>query len=275
MKLKLGSEILDRFGADELQSPLVLSVPHSGTDLTADFKNACASDAILRLPDTDWYVDQIYSFARDLGIYAIKAKYSRYIIDLNRPRKSDPPLYSSRQPTALIPTQTFDGKPIYKSGQEPTEDLLLARLKDFYDPYYEALFTILNKCVEDFGYAILVDCHSIRSQVSEIQKTPFENFILGNRMGKTCPSHFLDTTKSILESSGFSCALNDPFQGGQITRYFQEKMANVFTLQIEMCQAVYMDEQTLKLSDSGMKKTSQVLFEVIKSLLSLVKKEYN
>lgn len=275
MKLKLGSEILDTFGADEIKSPIIISVPHAGVEITEDFEKACLFGRKFNLPDTDWYVDKVYSFAEDLGVYGIKARYSRYIIDLNRPLNSDQPLYSSRQPTPLVPTKTFEMEPIYKPGQEPTEDLISMRVSTFYEPYYEALQVALEACLKRFGHALLVDCHSIRSQVSKIQSAPFDNFVLGNRMGQSCPMKFLHSTKAILESHGFTCALNQPFQGGQITRHFHQTMDNVTTLQIEMSQSIYMDEKTLELNQLGLNKTAEALRNVIQNLHALVYEESN
>ena len=37
------------------------------------------------LPDTDWFVPELYNFARELGASVIRATHTRYVVDLNRP----------------------------------------------------------------------------------------------------------------------------------------------------------------------------------------------
>src|SRR5579872_6030399 len=65
-------------------SPLIISLPHVGTELPSELERQLTPLA-LRLIDTDWYVDQLYGFARASGVSWLRARYSRYLIDLNRP----------------------------------------------------------------------------------------------------------------------------------------------------------------------------------------------
>ena len=70
--------------------PFVLSIPHSGIDFPSELKNKYNQELIAQPDDTDWYVDQLYNFASEMGITLIRAKYSRWVIDLNRDPKSAP-----------------------------------------------------------------------------------------------------------------------------------------------------------------------------------------
>ena len=62
--------------------PVVLGVPHAGTFVPDDIK-ARFNDTGLKLADTDWHVDRLYS---DLlpGATMVKANFHRYVIDANR-----------------------------------------------------------------------------------------------------------------------------------------------------------------------------------------------
>ena len=46
-------------------APLLISIPHSGTQVPAQMLRRFSSIA-RELPDTDWYVDQLYAFARGM-----------------------------------------------------------------------------------------------------------------------------------------------------------------------------------------------------------------
>jgi N-formylglutamate deformylase len=255
--------IFEEIGPVQAQIPLVLSIPHSGTKVTESFKQNCASPQILELPDTDWYVHHLYDFCTKLGIPAIRALYSRYIVDLNRPRPGTTPLYEKRSPTGLVPLRTFSQQSIYKQAKEPSETEIEQRVEFFYDPYHRALYQALESCIKVHGIALLVDAHSIRSEVTSIQAEPFADLILGNRSGKTCPMDFLVKAREIFQSHDLTCALNDPFQGGQITRHFHGAFEDIFCLQIEMSQRIYMDEESLQFPGEGWNKTRRALQEVI------------
>ena len=46
--------------------PLLVSIPHAGTQLTPEV-DAGLSEAARGLPDTDWHIPLLYDFVRDLG----------------------------------------------------------------------------------------------------------------------------------------------------------------------------------------------------------------
>ena len=73
--------------------PIILSIPHCGTEFPEDIKDTYSKKSLNTLDDTDWYLDKLYDFASSLGIITISAKYSRWVIDLNRTPKSEA-LYS-------------------------------------------------------------------------------------------------------------------------------------------------------------------------------------
>ena len=64
------------------------------------------------LPDTDWHVEKLFAFARDIGATLIVATHSRYVVDLNRD-PSGAALYPGADNTELCPTRTFADEPIY------------------------------------------------------------------------------------------------------------------------------------------------------------------
>jgi len=52
----------------------------------------------------DWFVHQLYDFAPSMGMTLIAAKYSRWVVDLNRDPQSKPLYTDGRIITALCPT---------------------------------------------------------------------------------------------------------------------------------------------------------------------------
>ena len=64
----------DLFSVKAGSGPLVLSVPHAGTLLPPDIARRLTPEA-RGLPDTDWYVDDLYDFAGAIGASMIVANY--------------------------------------------------------------------------------------------------------------------------------------------------------------------------------------------------------
>src|SRR5450631_118662 len=64
--------------------PLLVSMPHSGVHIPPEIADGM-TDAALKLPDTDWHIEQLYDFLEPLGVSVLCATHSRYVIDLNRP----------------------------------------------------------------------------------------------------------------------------------------------------------------------------------------------
>src|SRR6476619_305133 len=98
--------------------PLLVSLPHDGTELPPGIASRLTDEA-RAVPDTDWHVSRLYAFANALGASMLVPRYSRYVVDLNRP-PDDASLYPGQNTTGLCPMQRFSGDPVYLRGQEPT-----------------------------------------------------------------------------------------------------------------------------------------------------------
>ena len=64
--------------------PIIISIPHCGTEIPSEIKEDYIPSQAESLDDTDWFLQQLYDFAPDLGITIVYARYSRWVIDLNR-----------------------------------------------------------------------------------------------------------------------------------------------------------------------------------------------
>src|SRR5207249_1186134 len=62
--------------------PLLVSLPHVGTVIPDELRSAYVERA-LHVEDTDWYLEALYDFVRELGASLLVPRLSRYVIDLN------------------------------------------------------------------------------------------------------------------------------------------------------------------------------------------------
>jgi N-formylglutamate deformylase len=223
--------------------PILLSVPHCGTEFPQEVKAAFDAELIKSPDDTDWFVDRLYNFASSIGITMISAVVSRWVIDLNR-NPDDKPLYSDgRIITGLCPTTTFLGWPLYKDSRRVVDPMEVKRRLDlYYNPYHQQLSAILKELKEEFGKVLLWDCHSIRRHVPTIQAEEFPDLILGSADGQAAGHAVIQQAIKDLSSEKYSFGYNTPFKGGYTTRHYGDPANGQHALQLEMSKVNYMDK---------------------------------
>jgi N-formylglutamate deformylase len=220
-------------------APLFASFPHSGTYLPAEIA-ARITPAALALPDTDWHVPLLYKFLDAMGASRIEATHSRYVVDLNRP-PDDQELYAGQKKTGLVPMETFAGLALYREGETPTADEIVARRK-FWQPYHDALAQELSRLKAIHGSVILWDAHSIESVLPSLFEGRLPDLNLGTFDGKSCDGDITEAVFETAKQSGFTTVLNARFKGGYITRHYGARKKGIQAIQLEMAQAIYMDE---------------------------------
>jgi N-formylglutamate deformylase len=221
--------------------PLLVSMPHVGTDIPDDIAQAL-SPAALQRPDTDWHLEQLYGFLGQMGASTLAARWSRYVIDLNRPPE-DTNLYPGMDTTGLCPVDTFGCDSLYLEGRAPSEPEVKARLARYWQPYHRQLRAELDRMLALHGRVVLWDAHSIASVVPRFFEGKLPDLNFGTAGGVTCAPGLQDAVLGVARAQeAFSVALNGRFKGGYITRHYGQPDANVHAIQLEMCQCLYMDE---------------------------------
>ncbi len=228
------------FELTECDSPLLVSMPHSGLQLPESIESRLTDEG-RALVDTDWHIPRLYHFLGDLNVSVIKANYSRYVVDLNRPCGGDP-LYPGQRETEVCPTTTFMDQPLYKAGAELCKDDIEARIPCYWQPYHECLATQLARIKDKYGYALLWDAHSIQSQVPRFFEGALPDLNMGTSEGSSCDKPLSDALYAILEASAYRVVRNGRFKGGYITRHYGKPENGVHTVQMEIAQISYMSE---------------------------------
>lgn len=222
--------------------PILVSVPHCGTAFPEEVREAYHQELIEQPDDTDWFVEQLYDFASEMGITLIHSVYSRYVIDLNRDPQSKPLYDDGRVITALVPTQTFHEEPLYVDGP-PDTDEIERRKAAYYIPYHAAVEVQLASLQESFSNVLLWEAHSIRRKVPSIRAEPFPDMILGNAdMTSASPPLCSLALETLQQHWSGSVWHNTPFKGGYLTRSFGQPARGRHALQLEMSKDLYMDE---------------------------------
>jgi len=245
---------------------LIVSMPHSGTHLPAALA-ARLAPAARDLPDTDWFVPQLYDFVEALGATVLRATHTRYVVDLNRP-PDGAPLYPGQRETTVCPTESFDGEPLYAAGDEPDRDERAARLAQYWQPYHDRLGALIGEMRARHGYCVLWDAHSILSRVPALFDGTLPDLNLGTADGRSCSVALTRRLAAVLESQGrFSFVVNGRFKGGFITRQYGNPAAHVDAVQLEIAQAAYLAEARVPLYDAAV---AAPLRGVLRSLLETI-----
>lgn len=220
--------------------PLLVSLPHVGTVIPPELQPAFVPRA-LAVEDTDWHLEAVYAFARELGASVIVPRLSRYVIDLNRPPENTP-MYAGSNNTELVPTRFFTGEPLYRNGVVPNAAEITRRLAAFWRPYHDALAGELVRLVAAHGHAVLWEGHSIQDELPWLFEGRLPELNLGTANGASCAASLRAALMDVLAAqSEFSHVTDGRFKGGYITRRYGCPADGVHAVQLEKCWSCYME----------------------------------
>ncbi|HEV8693604.1 MAG TPA: N-formylglutamate deformylase [Lysobacter sp.] len=225
-------------------APLLISLPHNGSDIPAPLAARMVERA-RQAPDTDWHVSRLYAFARELGASMLVPRHSRYVIDLNRP-PDDTSLYPGQNTTGLCPAVQFTGEPVYLEGQAPSAEEIAARIETYWRPYHEALRDELARIKAAHGRVLLWEGHSIKgSDLPFLFPGRLSDLNLGTSGGASCsPQRQASVEGALAAQSQYDYVVNGRFKGGYITRHYADPANGIDAIQLEISQRIYMDEAT-------------------------------
>ena len=237
-------ELFEYKEPQQISAPVLISVPHAGTFIPEDILLKMNKESIADLDDTDWFVDQLYEFALEMGIPILKANYSRLVVDLNRSAENTPLYSDGRLITGLVPETTFKGDPIY--DMDLSQEEIRDRTNKFYHPYHSKISETLGRFLTENHTVVLFDAHSIRNIVPSISQTPFADLILSDQEHRSCDPQIFQRFSDSLSKSNFRVEENSLFKGGFITRNYGDPGNGINAMQLEMSKLCYMDDTQTK-----------------------------
>ncbi len=218
-------------------APLIVSMPHTGTQIPPEIEQRLVSPWLGR-KDADWHVEKLYDFAH--GATIVRTAMSRTVIDCNRD-PSGQSLYPGQATTELCPTISFDGEPLYK-GDTPRKAEIAERRSRWFDPYHAAIAAEIARLRALHPCVVLFDAHSIRSRIPRLFDGELPNFNIGTNSGTTCDARVTDGVAETCAASDFSRVINGRFKGGWTTRHYGKPEDGVHAIQLELACRGYMDE---------------------------------
>lgn len=205
--------------------PLLLSVPHAGLIVPPEVESVCSLTPREIAEDSDEGASEIYALESHVAAYQT-ADVARAIVDLNRAP-------GDRRPDGVVKTHTCFNVPVYR--EFPPEAVVEALLERYYWPYQQALTRLASRDV-----MLAIDCHTMLAKGPPIGPGPgIERpwVCLSNADG-TCPPSSIEAMQRCFQDVFEGpVTINDPFQGGYITRSHAAEMPWV---QLELSRAPFL-----------------------------------
>jgi N-formylglutamate amidohydrolase len=242
----------------EQTAPFVLCSPHSGRIYPREFLAQSRLDPLALRKSEDCFVDDLFAGAAALGVPMIAARFPRAYLDVNRePYELDPELFADPLPDfantqsvrvvgglGTIARIVADGEEIYARKLSINEGL--SRIEQLYVPFHDALSNLISATRDRFGYAILVDCHSMPSALMAQGSGPRPDFVIGDRFGASCDVRLTRLLKELISLKGYDVQLNRPYAGGYITEHYGRPRRGVHAVQLEINRGLYLDEAAFR-----------------------------
>ena len=278
------AELLPPFDVVEprvLATPLIFDSPHSGSRYPLRFLAASRLDPLSLRRSEDAFVDELFLPCVALGAPLMRAHFPRAFLDVNRePFELDPQMFEGSLPEfantrslrvaaglGAIPRVVGETQPIYK-GRIAVADGL-GRIAALHRPYHERLSGLVERARARFGLAILIDCHSMPSTLTE--GGPLD-IVLGDRFGASAAGWVVEALESALLARGYRVRRNKPYAGGFITERYGAPANARHAVQIEVNRALYMDERRIvKLARA--RALAEALFAAAEALMARVAEE--
>jgi N-formylglutamate amidohydrolase len=227
--------------------------------------------------NSDGYVESLYARASEFGAALLRARYSRMLVDLNRaPDDIAPHLVAdhpaprprpvARRVASLARRLGIDARARGVAWDRSLEGAILydrldfetlqERLDAYYWPYYEALGELLRRRIARFGFAVLIDAHSMPRAI------PFD-LVLSTREGTSASSAIVKTARSALQgdlppssssgsetrwrmggrssgnAQGLRLGIDDPFTGGHVVETFGRPRDGIHAVQVEFNRGIF------------------------------------
>ncbi len=247
--------------------PVLVAIPHAGTQLTPDISNDLVNKA-RALPDTDWHLARLYQFARDMGASTLVANYSRLVIDLNR--AADGPERINPTFTGLYPDSLLDGTPCYSPSHRPDSKARLQALEMIWRPWHQQIDHELHRIKQEHGYALLLDAHASVSQLPRRFDGTLPDLCVGTLNGQSCsPALEYHLMECLAGLHGLTFAVNKQFKGGYTLKAWGHPEDNIHALQLVISRAAYMQEQApYAWENKKAEKIQPMLKKVVGSLMA-------
>ena len=259
-----------------LKTPLIFASPHSGAKYPKPFLSMSGRTISELRKNEDAFIGQLFEDVAKLGAPFLAAQFPRCFVDVNRaadelpsdwPGAAENPTNRAKAGFGVIPQILSEDKPIYK---EPLPaSVTQGRLEALYHPYHSALKSLIDRALNEFGRALIVDCHSMPGFAPLGARRA--DIVLGDRYAQSCRPEIMQIFETRFTSQGYSVTRNYPYAGGYVTSHYGQPHTGVEAIQIEINRDLYLNPISMKPKRKGF----SVLSRDIKTITSELIEDYS
>lgn len=260
--------------------PVLLSVPHAGRDypddLLANLRVPLAD--IVRLEDR--YADRLVQPAITAGFPAVVAHRARAWIDLNRAETDiDAAMFSgglalpaqpgvkARGGLGLFPRRLQNCGELWRRPMREAE--AVDRIAQLHRPYHNAIAETLAAMRDRFGFAVLIDVHSMPPLASidlggsAADQPP--QIVVGDRFGRSAASMYAELMLDHSIAKGWKAGLNSPYSGAHILQIHGQPRRSIHALQLEIDRSLYLDN-ALREPAPGLAQVAELITDIARDI---------
>lgn len=228
---------------EEGQAPLILCLPHSGTDVPNAVGKRFNATGRLQT-DLAWRLERVFDLHGDLDATVLRSSISRYVIDLDRD-PATPVTEAAKPAQALCPATTLDGKRIYQDGEEPGPTEVDQRVLLFHAPFHVALARQVERLLRQHRKVVVIDCQSMRSSIKGVTDKGLPAVSIGSRGGSTCDPDLRNLlVGSFSGQQGFTVGVDDQILGGYITARSGRPAEGLHAMTLLLAQRTYLRHES-------------------------------
>lgn len=249
--------VFHRFDPTVSPVPVILDVSRSGREYPPDFRSPIPFTVLH--DNVSMYVEELWGAAPQVGVTMLYALFPNTYIDANRNELDlDAGLIEGEWPVPLKPTVSMRGLGLLKSKSrygEPMQERKLTvaevveRLDKYHRPYHQELGAIIARLRSSFGFVYQLSCHCMSAIGAPTHPDPGKersDFCLGNISGKTATEEFITFVAGTIRGLGFSCSVNEPYNGGELNTRYGDPANGIESIMIEINKKRFMDTKTFR-----------------------------
>jgi N-formylglutamate deformylase len=228
---------------EEGQSPLILCLPHSGTEVPNVVLGQFNATGRLQA-DLSWKLERVFDLHDQLNATILRSTTSRYVIDLDRNCEVES-ANGLDITTARCPATTLDGKSIYREGEQPGPVETEQRSLLFFDPFQQRLRQQIDRLLRIHGKVVLLDCQSMRSNIQGVTGKGLPLVSIGSAEGRSCDPDLRNLfVGSFKGQPGYTVGVDEQVKGGFITQTYGRPDLGVHALTLLLAQRAYLRHES-------------------------------
>jgi N-formylglutamate amidohydrolase len=231
---------------------VIFHIPHDSTVIPSEVRDQFVLNEkdlfreIIKMTDHHTY-DLITGIFPNSQI--VKFPVSRLVVDVER-FESDCDEYMAARGMGVIYKSTHELKPLRRHLLPAEREHLLSK---WYRPHHELLTVAVDKALNEFRRALVIDVHSFPSLPLpyETDLTAYRPEICIGSDSYHSPGEVVHALSRSFELHGFEVGINTPFAGAMVPAKHYKKDERVQAVMIEIRRDLYVDENTGLLSKSS------------------------